>query len=499
MLGTQAQHGLPVWRERPGILSVGALQLRLAPHTADTGAHRVAGPVAGDGRGQVLQLVAVQLHTEVDDVRTLDAIGSPRAAQRQVDPAGAAAIGQRSRPTLQGVRQRVGGRVLALLVPAVVVEAGRGGPVPGAAGVAPDREAMHRVRDRLVRHREVAAGEGESIARIHVAELDAIDDDGAAVDRLTAGIAQIGHRPAFRRVVPQAEGVGRAHRGRHVVGELDLEVVLLRRVLGAGTEHIDRFVGVVALGHCSGDHGAGAGRCHAVLERAGREGQRLSMAVGVVEVGEPAPVARPVAQRCAGLPRLVGGAGAVQVEGLGREAGLGVGLELRRHARHVVDHGADRVAWVGGREGPVHHVDALDLLGRDHAPARREAQPADPVAEVVRQQDAVGIHRRPRAVARTRGAAREDGVVVVADVALAHQQAGEVLERILAVGGVDGALDLLARHAFHRCRNLGGQRGGLASADDGDDPQVLGGCCVCRIGRAGLGDGLCRKGNRQRE
>ena len=35
----------------------------------------------------------------------------------------------------------------------------------------------------------------------------------------------------------------------------------------------------------------------------------------------------------------------------------------------------------------------------------------------------------------------EDGVVVVALMALAHQQAREVLEHVLTVGGVDGTFD----------------------------------------------------------
>jgi hypothetical protein len=56
---------------------------------------------------------------------------------------------------------------------------------------------------------------------------------------------------------------------------------------------------------------------------------------------------------------------------------------------------------VGGRERAVQHVDAFDLSGVDQRPARREA---GAVAEQVRQQDAVGVDQRTRAVAGARGA-----------------------------------------------------------------------------------------------
>jgi hypothetical protein len=64
-------------------------------------------------------------------------------------------------------------------------------------------------------------------------------------------------------------------------------------------------------------------------------------------------------------------------------------------------------------------------------------------------------------------------VVVVADVALANEQARKVLERILGVGGVDRPLDLLARRAFDRGRDLGRQRS-RSRAADGDDAEGLG-------------------------
>ena len=78
-------------------------------------------------------------------------------------------------------------------------------------------------------------------------------------------------------------------------------------------------------------------------------------------------------------------------------------------------------------------------------------------------------------------------MAVVADVALAHQQAGQVLERILAVGGVDRVLDLRARHAFDGRGNLRGKRGGLATGD-GDDAQLARGGVYAELYRTQFQD-----------
>ena len=77
-------------------------------------------------------------------------------------------------------------------------------------------------------------------------------------------------------------------------------------------------------------------------------------------------------------------------------------------------------------------------------------------------------------------------MVVVADIALAHQQAGKVLQRVLAVGGVDALLNLLFGHALNRGGNLFGQRGGMATVD-GDDAEGFGGR-ICSWG----GRRVCR-------
>ena len=65
-------------------------------------------------------------------------------------------------------------------------------------------------------------------------------------------------------------------------------------------------------------------------------------------------------------------------------------------------------------------------------------------------------NQRARAVASARCVHRKNGVVVVAFVALANEQAWEVLADVLAVGRVDRLLDLLARDALHRGGNLRG-------------------------------------------
>src|SRR6185295_11006998 len=92
--------------------------------------------------------------------------------------------------------------------------------------------------------------------------------------------------------------------------------------------------------------------------------------------------------------------------------------------------------------------------------------------EQVGKQDAIGVDQRARAVVRAGGATAQHRVVEVADVTLAHEQAWEVLQRVLAVGRVDLLLYLIARDAFDGGRDLRRQRRG-ASADDGHGPQGL--------------------------
>ena len=159
---------------------------------------------------------------------------------------------------------------------------------------------------------------------------------------------------------------------------------------------------------------------------------------------------------------------AVDVEVLAEARHARVQLELVRHARHVVDDGADGVAGIRRRERPVEHVDALDLLGSHEAPARRERCA---VAEQVRDQDPVDIDERPGAVVGTRSAGCEHGMVVIADVTLANDQAREILQRVLGVGRVDSNADVLAVDALDRGRNLRRQRR-RPPADDRDGAEL---------------------------
>ncbi len=333
---------------------------------------------------------------------------------------------------------------------------------------------MHEVREVFVGHVEFG---GRKRVRA------AIDVDGARIHRVAIGIAQVAGRAAFGGVVPPAEGVGRTHGGREVVGELGLDVVLLRVVLRGRAQQVPGLVAAVVARHRA-RHGCARIAHGASRHQARGEDERLAFAVRLVEVEEPRPVAVTIAHRGADLLARVGGVGPVQVKRLVLVADLAMGLELRRHARDVVHHGAHRVACVCGGEGAVEHVHPLDLLGCDQHPARCVG---GAVAQVVAQQDTIGKHHGARRIARAGGAGGQHGVVVVADVALAHQQAGQVLEGVFAVGGVDRVLDLLACHALDGGGNLRGQRGGLATGD-GNHAKFLDGC---------IGDvsGLCERGN----
>lgn len=406
---------------------------------------------------------------------------------RQGVPAGAVLVLQGAGAASGRSRQRDGG--LALLVLGVVVQAGRHLPIPRAAGTAFHRQAVHVVGLAVVGEREGCGREREA---------PAFDVDRPAVHRLARSVGQVALGTSFRAVLPPAQGVGGPHGGGEVVGQLELGVVLHRVVLGARAQDVPGLVGGVQPRHVA-RHRYAAPTWHARGYGGGGEGLRLALAVGVVQVDPPRPIAALAAQRCAGLPTVEGVVRVVQAVGLGREAGRHMRFQLGRHARHVVHHRAGRVARVGRGEGAVHHVHPLDFLGRDHAPARRVVGTVgNAVAQVVGQEDAVRIHRRARAVAGARGARGKNRVVVVADVALAHQQAGQVLEGILAVGGVDAHIDLFARDAFDGGGDLRGQRGRLAARHRHDAKRLD---ALRRIGRTGarLRPGQARKGGGQRQ
>src|SRR5690606_37015187 len=91
--GTQADHRLPVRREAPCVLHPQALQPAPAADLAGDAACRIAAPVAGQIAGHEGEPVLVVLIADIDDVRALDPIGPPGAANGEVDPARARRVG----------------------------------------------------------------------------------------------------------------------------------------------------------------------------------------------------------------------------------------------------------------------------------------------------------------------------------------------------------------------------------------------------------------------
>ena len=313
---------------------------------------------------------------------------------------------------------------------------------------------------------------------------------------MAAGIVQPGFGIAEGLVLPKAQDVAQAHVRCEIVGELELGVILQGIRLAGGAEQVPGLPTRVLAGDL-------AIYRHAASIAAGR-GEQIGVSDGMrlaVETLQRQPqrqIADAIADGCAeGAGRIVA-VRPVELEILDVVTGFRMRLETLGHARHVIDDGADRIAGIGRRERAVQHVHALDFLRRHQAPTRREA---GAVAEKIRQGDAVGIDQRTRAVAGAGGARGQYGMVVIADVTFAHQQAGEVLQGILGVGGVDPGFDLLAADAFHRGRDLGRQRSRLR-ADDLDGAEVLGFARWRGIGRrfgSGSRESGQRKGNGEKQ
>ena len=293
-----------------------------------------------------------------------------------------------------------------------------------------------------------------------------VDVDHTAVDRASRGVAQERLRTALRFAAPVAERVRGAQCGCDVVGEFQLRVVLHRVRLAGRAEQQPWLVARVRPGHRPRDRGAGIAGGPGRDQLVGKA-QRLRLARKPVHVEPPRPRLAAVAERRAALAARVARIGAVQLVALRRAAELHVAFERLGHARHEVDDGTRRIAGVGRGKRAVEHVDALDLLGRDERPARREA---GAIAEQVRQQHAVRVNERACAVAGARCARGKHRMIVVADVALAHEQAREVLERVFGVGGVDRLFDFAPREAEQSRRDLERQRH-RAIADDADPLQ----------------------------
>ena len=241
------------------------------------------------------------------------------------------------------------------------------------------REAVYHVAQLAAAGTELRRADGV---------LAAVDVDRSAVDRIAGGIAQVGVRATRRFVAPPAQRVAGAQVRREIVGDLGLQVILHRVHLVRVAEDEPVLVAGIAARHCA-RHGRARRAVRARTHELVGEGDGLSVAVEVIETQPPGKFSRLVTHRGAGRPAGVAVARAVDLEVLSEGRNAGVHLELGRHARDVVDDGADRVARVCGGKGAIQHVDALDLLGRHEAPARREARA---IAQQVRQQDAVGIH-----------------------------------------------------------------------------------------------------------
>ncbi len=135
----------------------------------------------------------------------------------------------------------------------------------------------------------------------------------------------------------------------------------------------------------------------------------------------------------------IGRAGPVQAEVLPGALDLGLRFQVLGAAGGDLHHLADGIAGKGRREGAVHHVDALHLARRHHAPARRSAGIV--VADQGREQDPVDIDQAARAGAHARGAGG-DRVLGVARMALADQHIGQQFQPVLHRRGIDRAGDV---------------------------------------------------------
>ena len=104
--------------------------------------------------------------------------------------------------------------------------------------------------------------------------------------------------------------------------------------------------------------------------RIGDEEERLAPAIQQVAGEEEGEFAQLAADRRGAFRRPIGVVGLVHVEILKGPGLLGRGFEFLRHAGGDQHHAAHGVAGIGRGERAIENIHALDLLGRDHAPAR---------------------------------------------------------------------------------------------------------------------------------
>jgi len=271
---------------------------------------------------------------------------------------------------------------------------------------------------------------------------------------------------------PEARLPGQPSRRREVVGEFHFRHMLFVMVpaVGAGDQ--------ILIAALIGGEYAAKRRDGFVRPRRSVEdvvGKRLRLALRVEPV-----VADPVRKLIDAVAdedvHISGDIGLVALEpgevlacGIAR----GVHLEMIGHAGGDRINAGNRIAAVERGQRTLDHVDAVDFGGRNHTPARRIGEA---VAEVVREQHAIGVDHRSRAVLRVVDAAF-DGRVAVADEAFADEDAGKIFEGLRRRHDVDGLVDLLLRSR-------------------GDDGDVVNARRNARFGE-GLGPGRRRRGYRR--
>ncbi len=169
------------------------------------------------------------------------------------------------------------------------------------------------------------------------------------------------------------------------------------------------------------------------------------------------------------------------IEGLERALRLRTHFERLGHPRCDLDHRAHGIARILRGERAIHDINARNILGRDHAPARGGRCVV--VADQRRQQNPIGIDQAAGACPNA-GCSRGDGVLRIADMAFAHQDVGQIFENVFGVDDVDALGRFGRRHALGLARNCCG-RGLFGRHHDRFD------FVPCVVGKRGIGGKCC--------
>ena len=268
-------------------------------------------------------------------------------------------------------------------------------------------------------------------------ERNAVRHDAAGPHRLPGRIAHERAVFVLRVVAPLRDEAFRFEPVRQRVAAAQFPLVLHGVIdsAGIGAEDCAPSAERIGVEDDAGHRRSSARRCRELPGRRSLRDREVlhRMTGGVLMVRgerEPRAVVEPVTEerRC-----LVAGevlARAVLVEVLAERGGAHAELAVVRPSRANCDRRTDRVAGIDCRERAIQDIDAVDLLRRDHVPARRVE-----AAEKVGQQVAVHQHQAARRLQR-REAASADQRVAVADVALADRDVRNVPERVLRVDEV---------------------------------------------------------------